>query len=260
MQVSYSRLSCFANCPYQYKLRYIDGLKTIPEQNADNALYLGTAIHEAFETGELEAAIKSYRSNYNVLTDAHVNEEIKLEYLVPKVLELLPEAECEVEIKTEDFIGYIDRLVYLFTDDNGVKHYEIWDYKYSNNIDRYMESPQLHLYKYYFEKTHPNTVVDALKFVFIPKINIRQKLKAKPPETIQEFRHRLLEHLEASEIKILEVTYDKDMITHFQACSQQLEGVKYFPKNPTKLCNWCQYQKYCESNGDIDYMILKRED
>lgn len=256
MKFSYSRVGCFGNCPYQYKLRYIDGLKTLPDQTADNALYLGTAIHTAFETGSIEEAIKSYRSNYNVITDAHINEEIKLEYLIPKVLELLPEAECEVEIKTDDFIGYIDRLVYLFTDEQGIAHYEIWDYKYSNNIEGYLKSGQLHLYKYYFEKTHPNTVVDALRYVFIPKISIRQKLKAKPPETIIEFRNRLHEHLEASEIKVIEVDYDEDSVTQFQACCQHLESVEVFPKNPTRLCNWCAYQRYCESNEEEDWMIL----
>ena len=93
MQISYSRVGCFGNCPFQYKLRYIDKLKTLPDQEPDNALYLGTAIHEAFETGSVDAAIKSYRSNYYTLTDAHINEEIKLEILIPKVLALLPPAE-----------------------------------------------------------------------------------------------------------------------------------------------------------------------
>jgi hypothetical protein len=172
-------------------------------------------------------------------------------------LELLPDAECEVEISTDDFIGYIDRLVYLFTDEAGIEHYEIWDYKYSNNIDHYLESAQLHLYKYYFEKTHPNTVVDTLKYVFIPKVNIRQKLKAKPPETIQEFRVRLLEHLKCVEPQIKEVKFDETMVTRFQECCQRLETVKKFPKNPTKLCNWCQFQQYCESDGEIDYMIVQ---
>lgn len=259
MQFSYSRVSCALKCPYQYKLRYLDALKTIPEQNADNALYLGTAIHEAFETGKLEDAIKSYRSNYNLITDAHINEEIKLEYLIPKVLELLPEAECEVEISTDDFIGYIDRLVYLFTDEHGIRHYEIWDYKYCNpkSVDNYLQSAQLHLYKYYFEKTHENCVVDHLRYVFIPKVNIRQKTKSKPPETLQEFRNRLVEHLKASEIKVEEVNYDEEIVTQFQQCCQQLTLVKSFPKNQTKLCGWCPYQQYCESDGEIDWMILK---
>ena len=254
MQFSYSRLGCFANCPYQYKLRYIDKLKTIPDQSADNALYLGVAIHEAFETGSVEAAIKSYRSNYNQLTDAHINEEIKLEILIPKVLALLPKAECEVEIKTKNFIGYIDRLVYLFTDEQGIKHYEIWDYKYSNprSIDRYLKSGQLHLYKYYFEQTNPNCVVDALKYVFIPKVYIRQK----KTETVIQFRQRLIKTLEDTEIKIESVDYDSEMVTHFEMCCQELKDVKDYPKNETKLCDWCQYRAYCQSDGEIDWMIL----
>lgn len=258
MQFSYSRLGCFVNCPYQYKLRYIDKLKTIPEQNADNALYLGTAIHKAFETGDIEKALESYRSNYNMLTDAHINEEIKLEYLIPKVLDILPNAECEVEIKTDNFIGYIDRLVYLFTDEQGIKHYEIWDYKYSNpkSVDRYLNSAQLHLYKYYFEQTHPNTVVDALKYVFIPKVYIRQK----KTETIVQFRQRLIDTLKKTEIKLISVAYDETMVTQFESCCQQLLNVKDYPKNLTRLCDWCSYQKYCESNGEIDYMIIKREE
>lgn len=257
MRYSYSRVGCFANCPYQYKLRYIDKLKTLPDQSPDNALYLGTAIHAAFESGKLDDAIESYRSNYYRLTDAHINEEIKLEYLIPKVLDLLPEAECEVEIKTDDFIGYIDRLEYLYTDDCGISHYTIWDYKYSNNIESYLESPQLSLYKYYYEKTHPNTVVDHLKYVFIPKIRIRQKLKSNPPETLWEFRERVLEHLKAAEIKVIEVNYDSDSIAQFQQCCQYLKTVEKFPKNRTKLCDWCQYQNYCESNGQEDWMIIK---
>lgn len=252
MQFSYSRVSTALNCPYQYKLRYIDKLKTLPEQDANNALYLGTAIHEAFETGNVEDAIKSYRSNYYILSDLHINEEIKLYYLIPRVLELLPQAECEVEIKTDDFIGYIDRLVHLGKDENGVDHYEIWDYKYSNNVDRYLESAQLHLYKYYFEETHPNTVVDALKYVFVPKVNIRQKKS----ETIYDFRQRLKEYLESTSIRIEEVKYDESIISQFQQCCQGLTKVKNFPKNPTKLCDWCSYKEYCQSNGEVDYMII----
>jgi len=255
MRKSVSRIGSFANCPYKYKLHYLDKLKTIPPQDADNALYLGTAIHEAFETGQLEEAIKSYRSNYNILTDLHVNEEIKLEKLIPRVLELLPPAQCEVEIKTDDFVGYIDRLVPLFTDEQGIEHYEIWDYKYSNNVDHYLESPQLHVYKYYFELTHPGTVVDNLKYVFIPKTRIRQK----KTETVQQFRQRLITTLEKLPIKLIPVEYDETMVSQFKECCQALDKVKYFPKNPTKLCDWCEFKQYCESDGEIDYMILRED-
>lgn len=257
MQISYSRVGCFANCPYQYKLRYIDRLKTLPDQEPSNALYLGTAIHEAFEKGSVEAAIESYRSNYYILSDLHIHEEIKLEHLIPKVLALLPEAECEVEISTDDFIGYIDRLEHLYKDENGINHYAIWDYKYCNpkSTDRYLQSAQLHLYKYYFEQTHPNTVVDELKYVFVPKVAIRQK----KTETIQQFRQRLIETLGDTEPTVVNVCYDNAIITDFQQCCQHLKTVSEFPKNETRLCDWCEFKDYCKSNGQEDWMIYKKE-
>ena len=254
MQISYSRVGCYANCPYQYKLRYLDRLKTLPDQDPTNALYLGTAIHLAFETGSVEKAIESYRSNYYILSDLHINEEIKLEHLIPKVLKLLPEAECEVEISTDDFIGYIDRLEHLYKDENGVDHYAIWDYKYCNpkSTDRYLQSAQLHLYKYYFEQTHPKTVVDELKYVFVPKVAIRQK----KTETIQQFRQRLAETLEDTEPTVVDVSYNNAIISDFQQCCQHLKIVDEFPKNKTRLCDWCQYQKYCESDSCENWMII----
>ena len=67
---------------------------------------------------------------------------------------------------------------------------------------------------------------------------------------------RLREHLEASEIKLIEVPYSEESISQFKECCQLLKGVKDFPKNPTRLCGWCEYQEYCESNGKEDWMIL----
>lgn len=258
MRFSYSNISTYSSCPYKWYLNYVDRLKTLPDQAPDNALYLGTAIHTAFETGSVEEAIKSYRSNYYILTDAHINEEIKLEKLIPKVLAILPDGECEVEISTDDFVAYIDRLVYLYTDENGIKHYEIWDYKYCNpkSMDRYLSSGQLHIYKYYFEKTHPNTVVDKLKYVFVPKVSIRQK----KTETIQQFRQRLIETLDTTEPVVTDISYDSAIISDFQECCQYLNGIEKieekFPKIETRLCDWCQFQKFCESDGKENWMIL----
>jgi hypothetical protein len=70
----------------------------------------------------------------------------------------------------------------------------------------------------------------------------------------------LVETLENMEIKLISVDYDKEMVSQFQGCCQQLSTVKNFPKNPTRLCDWCVYQKYCQSNGEIDYMILDKEE
>jgi len=246
MRFSYSNISTFSQCPYQWYLKYNAGLKTIPETNPDNALWLGLGLHKGIECG-VDAGIKEYKSHFNVITDDHINYIMQLEYQIPRVRELLPEGgEHELEIKTDEFVGYID---YVHGD-------TLYDFKFSNNIENYLTSPQLSIYKHYLELVRPDIKINHLKYVFVPKIQIRQKHKATPPETLQQFRLRLIEHLEASEIKVIEVDYDEKSISQFQQCCQLLKGVKSFPKNPTRLCNWCPYQQYCESDGQVDWMII----
>lgn len=246
MRFSYSNISTFSQCPYRWYLQYKARLKTLPETNADNALWLGLGLHKGIECG-VEAGIAEYKSHFNILTDDHINYIMQLEYQIPRVIDLLPEGgEHELEIKTDEFVGYID---YVHGD-------TLYDFKFSNNIDNYMKSPQLSIYKHYLEKVRPDIKINHLKYVFVPKIQIRQKLKAKPPETLQQFRDRLKEHLDASEIKIIEVDFDETNISHFEECCKYLKCVNEFPKNETRLCNWCPYKEYCESDGLIDYMII----
>jgi hypothetical protein len=246
MRFSYSNISTFSQCPYRWYLNYKERLKTIPETNADNPLWLGLGLHKGIECG-VEAGIAEYKSHFNIITDDNINYMMQLEYQIPRVIELLPEGgEHELEIKTDDFVGYID---YVCGD-------TLYDFKFSNNIDNYLTSPQLSIYKSYLEQVRPDLKIKHLKYVFVPKIQIRQKFKSNPPETLHEFRTRLREHLEASEIKVIEVNFDADSVTQFQQCCQRLKTVKSFPKNPTKLCGWCQFQKYCESNGQEDWMII----
>ena len=246
MRFSYSNISTFSQCPYRWYLQYKERLKTLPETNADNPLWLGLGLHKGIECG-VEAGIAEYKSHFNILTDEHINWITQLEYQIPRVIELLPEGgEHELEIKTDEFVGYID---YICGD-------TLYDFKFSNNVDNYLTSPQLSIYKHYLELVRPDIKINHLKYVFVPKIQIRQKMKAKPPETIVEFRNRLKDHLDASEIKVIEVNYDNATIEQFEDCCQLLKTVTEFPKNPTRLCNWCQYQRYCESDGEVDWMIV----
>lgn len=245
MRFSYSNISTFSNCPYRWYLQYKAKLKTIPECNPDNALYLGLGIHKGLEMGSVEAGLEEYKSHYHLLTDDNVNWMMQLEYQIPRALELLPPGgEHELEIKTDDFIGYVD---YVVGD-------TIYDFKFSNNVDSYLASPQLSIYKYYLEQVRPDLKINHLKYLFIPKVNIRQKFKSKPPETLAEFRARLMEHLESTEIRVEEVDYNPESVAQFQGACQVLKGVKQFPKNKTRLCDWCPYQRYCEFGED--WMIL----
>lgn len=283
MVIHYSTINQYETCPYQYKLRYVDGLETVPDCDPQNALIIGTALHRAMET-DLETAIREYFLSYPVITDRHITESIKLEYLVPKLKKLVPEGIHEVNFKTDDYEGTIDLLVPITltmedkddicsncskSDDcefecsgqcpNGKYDgwYDIYDFKYSNNITNYMKSPQLHLYKYFFEKANPHKHIRKLFFVFVPKCNLRLKYKNKTnpkDETVYEFRKRVLEDLQSKEIQIKEVKYDADKVIEFLVQAKHCIEDTEFVKNPSRLCDWCQYQKFCEKGHD--YMIL----
>lgn len=253
MQVSHSRIECFNRCKYQYKLRYIDGLTTLPDDAPDNALILGKALHTGLEHG-VEAALHEYYFSYPVITDQHINEAIQLEYWIPRARQLLPQGQYEVEISQEHFIGYADLLspVTLFRDDPAPNLFDLWDFKYTANGKRYLESAQLHLYKYFLELTKPQMTIRNLHYLIIPKVRIKQK----KTESLFDFRKRLESELSRREPEILTVTYDPNRVIDFTLDIKRLLETTDFPKEPNYLCNWCDYKQYCESNGEIDYEII----
>lgn len=287
MQVSYSRVNCHANCPYQYKLHYNDKIETIFNCDPQSALVLGHALHTGIEK-DVQTAIDEYYSAYPIIDDAHITEAMKLEHLIPRVKAVLPEGEHEVKIETPDFVGFIDLLAHVELDEvhkevecdfcknndnckqygsahcpngNFDKWYDIYDFKYSNNIDGYTESAQLHLYKYFFELTNPGKRIRNLYFVFVPKCWLKQKRKNKTnprDETLYEFRNRCLKDLESKEIVVKKIEYNPNKVIEYLINVKHcIEDTEYI-KNPSRLCNWCEYQLYCEKG--IEYMNLPKNE
>ena len=255
MQLSYSRISTHVKCPYQFKLRYIDKLETLPKYDPQDPLIIGTALHTAIEK-DVETAIDQYYASYPVITDLHVDEAIKLEYWLPKIKGLLPQGEHEVKIEDDDFKGFIDLLVPIDDDT-----FDIYDFKYSNNVKSYLESQQLHLYKYYFEKLNPGKHIRNLYFMFVPKTTIRIKYKNKTnprDETIAEFRKRIIETLDKHEIQFVKVDYDPTKVIDFLTDGKHAIEDTTFEKKTTRLCDWCEYQGYCEK-GDLTMILPKNE-
>ena len=250
---SYSRVSCYKNCPRQFQYRYLLKYDTLPEQNADNALYLGLGLHKGIET-TVEEGVAEYLSHYYCLTDANINWAMQLEYQIPKVKEILPEGIHEVEVVTDGFVGYLDLLVPTYKDGD-IQHYDLYDFKFSNNVDRYLESPQLSIYKDRFEASKPFSVIDHLYFVFVPKLMIRQK----KTETIQTFRARLTEELEKTTVRVEEVMYDQSKVDDYFTDIAEIELAKEYPPNPTRLCDWCGYKGLCFNNDYTD-IIERREE
>ena len=248
MQMSYSRVSSFDQCPFKWRLRYIDELETIDKCDPADALKLGTALHEGIET-DVETAIQNYFMSYPVITDAHENEAIKLRNLIPKAKELLPPGgEFETLIECEDFKGFIDYLVPV---DGG--EFDIYDFKYSNNVDRYLESEQLHVYKYFAEKLL-GIKIRNLYFLFVPKTMIRQK----KTEDLFQFRVRLENTLETMTPRVERVEYDPNKVIEFLTSTKHVIECQDYEKRPSRLCDWCEYQSYCQK-GEIIDMLPKNE-
>lgn len=249
MKYSYSRVDCYTKCPYQYKLRYIDKLRTYDEFDPQDPIKLGVAIHKGIET-DVETAIKEYYDSYPVIDDRHIEEAIKLEYLIPKVKARLPTGIHELKIECDDYIGYIDLLVPV-----GDNLYDMYDFKYSNNIKNYMESKQLHVYKSKFEESYPDKKIRNLYFVFIPKCLIRLK----KTEEQYQFRKRIIEDLDKKSIIIEPVTYDESKVTDYLNTIGEITSCTEYPKNETRLCDFCEYKAFCNEREELNIMLPKAE-
>lgn len=223
----------------------------MPPDNADHPLIIGTALHTGLEKG-VTKAIDEYFMSYPIITDDHINEAMKLENLIPRAAKLIPKGEFEVKIATDDFIGYIDLLtpVTMFHDSEVPNQYDLYDFKYSNNIKNYKQSDQLHLYKYFFEKCNPGKYIRNLFFLFVPKVNIKKK----KTEDLSEFRKRILDELADVEPELVQIEYDPHHVINFLLNAKHTIEAAEFNQKFSYLCNWCEYQNYCEKG--IDYMLL----
>lgn len=248
MQVSHSRIDCFHQCKQKFKFRYIDELKTIPDDKPDNALYLGTALHTGLEIG-VEEAVQQYYSNYPIITDEHIHEAMKLEVMIPKAKAMIPDGQNEVLIDDPDFKGFIDLLVPV-SSEGGLEVYDIYDFKYSNNKQNYLNSGQLHEYKYFFEKNNPLCTIRNLNFLMVPK----SKCKQIKGEDLTSYRQRLLMDLKTLEPELVPVQYDPHKVIRFLLQTKSLLEATEFPQNKGFLCRYCEYERYCLKGED--WMIL----
>ena len=258
MQLSHSRVDCFVQCPFKYKLRYKRKLQTLPKGEPNDPLILGHALHTGIEK-DVKAAIDEYYNAYPVITDRHVEEAMKLEYWLPKIKAILPEGYHEIKIEDEDFLGFIDLLVPV-EETEGIEYFDLYDFKYSNNVDNYMDSGQLHEYKYYFEKIFPTMRIRKMYFMFVPKCNLRIKYKNKTnsrDETLREFRKRIIEDLENKKIEFVPIEYNTTKVIDFLTNGKHAIECDDYIKCPSRLCDWCEYQRYCESEGrdDLDMVL-----
>jgi len=263
---SHSRVETFNQCAYKFKLHYVDKLRIIRTPEADCPLILGLAVHTGIEKG-VRTAVKEYYNSYPIINDTpffkkngdywqyvndHVTEVLKLEYFIKKALEILPENGIhELKIETDSFVGYVD---YLASTENN-NEYDLYDFKYCKNADRYVESKQLHIYKYYLELQ--GYKIRNMYYLIIPKMKEKRKKKK---ETLETYHTRIFQELKKSEQPyLMKIEYDYRKPIYFLNDMKKIKETTNFKKNKTKLCNWCEYQTYCETGDDVMLSLPKNE-
>lgn len=245
MQFSYSRVDLFKRCPYHFKLRYIDRLTELPNYEANSPLIVGHALHTGIEKGK-KAMLKEFYNAFPLVTNDVINEAIKLEHNLEKAEEWLSDFNNsfsftggyefihEYEINKPEFIGFVDLIVKR----KGTNDIAIIDFKYSNAIEKYKESPQLQIYKYYLEQEGYNVI--AMGYLFLPKTSIRQK----KDEDLIQFRKRLNVTMRKLKTTCLKIEPQEMEIIYFlNECKEIKEAIQEktfnWIKNPNDECFAC---------------------
>ena len=250
MSLSYSRVETFVQCPYKYFLKYHEEMKTIPKYEPDDALILGTAFHMCIEES-VDKAVEWYKSQFPIITDAHEDEALKLERIGSLARKKFYDFangrvmlfERGIYDYNLDWVGYVDCLIQDGED------WILADFKYASSPARYRESSQIQVYKHFVENNLNVRISDAF-YLVAPKIRAKKKFED-TQEDFRVFLNKEIENYSESEIEFVRPDSDNEqenVATFYMNCGR-LRVSREFPKKESPLCRFCEYTRYCNSNG-----------
>lgn len=251
---SHSRLSTFEQCPFKFKLRYIDQI--VPEVETSIEAHLGSAVHSTLEwiyTEKMQGKIHSIEEMIRYYSDVwektyadgtlivkkqfstkdYFNKGVK--FLIDYYMKHHPFDDGTIEIEKRIVVdlngdgkykiqGYIDRLVY----NKETGEYEIHDYKTANSLpteDKIKTDRQLALYsigvKEYFNHD---------KGVLLTWHYLAHNTKICSRRTEQEIQQ-----------------LKKDIMNLID----KIESTNEFPPRKSVLCGWCEFKSMCPRFGGV---------
>jgi RecB family exonuclease len=247
---SNSRLSCYENCPWQFKLKYIDEVE-VPDPFESIEIFLGLRTHQALEklyislqegcAPSLDELMSYFQEQWQVNFHPGVRmikKNAKCEDFLnagQKALSsyylryfpftqnkiLANEFQITFPLDQYQITGFIDRL-----DQSQDGHFEIHDYKTSSRLptktdctkDRQLALYHLGILEVYPDARQVDLVWHYLRFD-------------------QEIRlSKSLEELEETKNKTLELIHT-------------IERDQYFTPKESALCAWCEYSPLCPVKG-----------
>jgi len=243
---SYSKVTCFEQCPLKFKFQYIDKIKTEIEQSIE--AFLGSLVHEALEKLYTDLKfqkvmkIEEVLDFYNDLWQKNWNDAIVIvkkgydkenyrkmgeKFLTDYYNHYKPFDKGKVlGLETTEFIDLDDKYKFhvridrLNEEEDGA--YEIHDYKtggYLPEQAKFDEDRQLALYSLWILK----------KFDNVKRIKLIWHYLAFDKEIISERTQDQLMKLRRETIKAID----------------KIEAAKDFPSAVTRLCDWCNFRPIC---------------
>lgn len=260
MIYSHSRLAIFEQCPYKYKLRYVQHIDPIIKDTVET--FLGSIVHETLEKLYNDLQYEK-RNNLDDLLNflQHTwfekwNDDIlivKDQYTMKNYLSLAKRLvtdyyetykpfNSERTIAVEDHViitldedkqyqmkGFVDRLA-----EDHTGYYQIHDYKTSSWLPSQKqldEDRQLPIYALGVKEKYPDVKDITLIWHFL-KFNKEMRLK---PSLEQ------LDHVKNRLISLIKT----------------IENTTIFSRKPSSLCTWCEYRPICPQYSHL-YQIREQ--
>jgi len=248
MIYSHSRLSTFEQCPYKYKLKYLDKIETDVPDTIET--FLGSRVHETLEKlyrdldyqkiNTIEELLIFYREewqkhwsdeivivkkdyavdHYRKMGEKYIREYYKKYHPFDQDRTIAIEERILINLdESGDYKlqGYIDRLA-----EPQEGYYVIHDYKTNQRLpsqEHFDSDRQLALYAIGVKNQYPDVKNIDLAWHFL-KFN--KQIKSKRSE-------EQLQKLKKETLKLI----------------KKIESTTTFETNPSFLCDWCEYKSIC---------------
>ncbi len=247
---SHSRVSCFENCPYQYKLRYIDKVKVDVPTTIE--AFMGGIVHQTLENLyklkkfkkriALTSLLKFYKDTWEkeysddilvVKEDQGLNadnyKKMGIKFITDYFNRMKPFEQLTIlGLETTDRMTLPDgnqwhvRIDKLACDNEG--NYYVCDYKTNARMkdqEEADEDRQLALYSVWVKN----------KFSDVKSVKLVWHMLAFDKDAVSERTDEQLEKLQEDVCKVI----------------KEMENAKEFPRKQSGLCNYCIYKEMCPS-------------
>ncbi len=245
---SHSKISTFENCPYQYKLKYIDKIKV--DISTTIEAFMGNMVHRALEDMYMRkkfkkriakaSLIKFYRDiweeNYSddiLIVKKGLNSEnyrkMGEKFLSDYYDRMKPFEEMTIlGLETQERMDLPDgnkwhvRIDKLGCDNEG--HYYVCDYKTNSRMKDQEEADsdrQLAMYSIWVKDKFKDA--KSVKLIWHMLAFNKDAISERTDEQLQKLQEEIVEKI------------------------KEIENAKEFPRNKTGLCDYCAYKDICPS-------------